>query len=367
VLQPRLEADPRLLAELTRLVEEAKADPQTASFVTSKTTPGGGADHQHRPDHRRRPPVGLAGNTQMTAPLNPQASTAASLLAGTTLGGQDRLAAWPGLVRLVALLHQTAAADPALHAALVAVSAGPEDPDRVAALAYAVDALASRDSGLRAELAGLLDQACQHSTARELVTQIAGHARVGKLVTIGRAGAIHVHLPSPPPATLLDQLPPTRVGPLVANLPPRNPTFTGRVDLLDLLHQRLHPGQPAALVKAQALHGLGGVGKTQLALDGHTNVTVWRADGRRGHPPGAPYDRLVAWAQAPHAIPAAWTEQVHPGGIIVVPLRRRIPQVVRMRVLAHRQLSLEQQIAAGFIPLTAKPLRPWGDDNSPPG
>jgi hypothetical protein len=35
VLQPRLEADPRLVAELTRLVEQARADPQTASFVTT--------------------------------------------------------------------------------------------------------------------------------------------------------------------------------------------------------------------------------------------------------------------------------------------------------------------------------------------
>lgn len=35
VLTPRLEAEPRLVAELTRLVEEAKADPQTASFVTT--------------------------------------------------------------------------------------------------------------------------------------------------------------------------------------------------------------------------------------------------------------------------------------------------------------------------------------------
>jgi hypothetical protein len=35
VLTPRLEADPRLVAELTRLVEEAKTDPQTASFVTT--------------------------------------------------------------------------------------------------------------------------------------------------------------------------------------------------------------------------------------------------------------------------------------------------------------------------------------------
>jgi hypothetical protein len=35
VLQPRLDADPRLVAELTRLVEETKADPQTAAFVTT--------------------------------------------------------------------------------------------------------------------------------------------------------------------------------------------------------------------------------------------------------------------------------------------------------------------------------------------
>lgn len=35
VLQPRLEADPQLLAELTRLVEEAKAAPQAAAFVTT--------------------------------------------------------------------------------------------------------------------------------------------------------------------------------------------------------------------------------------------------------------------------------------------------------------------------------------------
>jgi hypothetical protein len=35
VLQPRLEAEPQLVAELTRLVEEAKAEPQAAAFVTT--------------------------------------------------------------------------------------------------------------------------------------------------------------------------------------------------------------------------------------------------------------------------------------------------------------------------------------------
>jgi hypothetical protein len=35
VLESRLDADPALVAELTRLVEQVKADPQTASFVTT--------------------------------------------------------------------------------------------------------------------------------------------------------------------------------------------------------------------------------------------------------------------------------------------------------------------------------------------
>jgi hypothetical protein len=45
---------------------------------------------------------------------------------------------------------------------------------------------------------------------------------------------------------------------------------------------------------------------------------------------------------------------------------RRTAQVVTLRVLSTHQLAEEQQIAAGFLPLTAKPLRPWEDDNHAP-
>ena len=45
----------------------------------------------------------------------------------------------------------------------------------------------------------------------------------------------------------------------------RNPFFTGRRELLDRLREQLHSGEPAALT--QALRGLGGVGKTQTALE----------------------------------------------------------------------------------------------------
>jgi tetratricopeptide (TPR) repeat protein len=54
--------------------------------------------------------------------------------------------------------------------------------------------------------------------------------------------------------------------PGICNLPHlRNPNFTGRDDLLKLLHDSLNPGKPAALT--QAMHGLGGVGKTQTAVE----------------------------------------------------------------------------------------------------
>jgi transcriptional activator/tetratricopeptide repeat protein len=52
---------------------------------------------------------------------------------------------------------------------------------------------------------------------------------------------------------------------LVSNVPARNPHFTGRGALLDRLHQQLRADQDALVVRA--LYGLGGVGKTQLAIE----------------------------------------------------------------------------------------------------
>ncbi|NUP14836.1 MAG: tetratricopeptide repeat protein [Streptomyces sp.] len=49
------------------------------------------------------------------------------------------------------------------------------------------------------------------------------------------------------------------------NLPPRNPNFTGRATLLELLDQRLQEGTTTVL--PEAIHGMGGVGKTQLAIE----------------------------------------------------------------------------------------------------
>ena len=61
--------------------------------------------------------------------------------------------------------------------------------------------------------------------------------------------------PSPPAPT------PTMIG-----VPHRNPFFTGREPLLERLHQQLQTTGITALAQA-AIHGLGGIGKTQTAIE----------------------------------------------------------------------------------------------------
>ncbi len=55
--------------------------------------------------------------------------------------------------------------------------------------------------------------------------------------------------------------------PAIWNIPyAPNPFFLGRDELLQRLHTQLQSGQPAALSQPQAISGLGGIGKTQLAV-----------------------------------------------------------------------------------------------------
>jgi DNA-binding XRE family transcriptional regulator len=59
------------------------------------------------------------------------------------------------------------------------------------------------------------------------------------------------------------------LGPLPAwHLPYlRNPYFTGREDVLQQLHDTLSASKATALTQRQAISGLGGVGKTQIAVE----------------------------------------------------------------------------------------------------
>ncbi|MEU7107701.1 methyltransferase domain-containing protein [Streptomyces sp. NPDC046215] len=47
-------------------------------------------------------------------------------------------------------------------------------------------------------------------------------------------------------------------------------------------------------------------------------VTVIHGDGLHGHPPAAPYDRLIATCGL-RTIPYTWVEQMRPGGVLLIP------------------------------------------------
>jgi tetratricopeptide (TPR) repeat protein len=72
-------------------------------------------------------------------------------------------------------------------------------------------------------------------------------------------------IPSPSSTPEAPRYPGRRL--VVTNLPPRNPDFSGRDTLLTELHERLMNTEATAVVQAATVHGLGGVGKTQLALE----------------------------------------------------------------------------------------------------
>lgn len=55
--------------------------------------------------------------------------------------------------------------------------------------------------------------------------------------------------------------------PAIWNVPPRNRTFTGRSVILERLRDQMGGGMTVVLPQPQTLHGLGGVGKTQVALE----------------------------------------------------------------------------------------------------
>jgi len=79
--------------------------------------------------------------------------------------------------------------------------------------------------------------------------------------------------------------------PRITNLPARNAAFSGRKDMLHRLHRVLTAESTATVAQAATVHGLGGIGKTQLALE-------------YAHRYASEYD--IAWwvvAEVPVAIP----------------------------------------------------------------
>ncbi len=70
-------------------------------------------------------------------------------------------------------------------------------------------------------------------------------------------------------------------------------------------------------------------------------------DGSKGYAAGAPYDKIIA-AAAGGEIPAAWREQLRPGGRIVAPVRE---SVVAMDKTKKGDFKIREYHGFSFVPL----------------
>jgi protein-L-isoaspartate(D-aspartate) O-methyltransferase len=82
-----------------------------------------------------------------------------------------------------------------------------------------------------------------------------------------------------------------------------------------LLAHRLGAG---AVTSIEIDPTVAGVARSALQQAGLGDVTVITGDGELGHPPHAPYDRILSTATC-HSVPLSWIEQTRPGGRIVTP------------------------------------------------
>ncbi len=161
------------------------------------------------------------------------------------------------LPRASRLRHSTASFDNARvsDADTIATGAQASDADTIAAVADRADLVSESTR----PVTPVLDSPANDA------------APLGETAAVGTSAAPH-----PGPLTEVTPVAPREQQadnvPLIwGNVPPRNPNFTGRTELLDQLGERLTAGGTTVVLPADflpaALHGMGGIGKTQMVVE----------------------------------------------------------------------------------------------------
>jgi len=99
---------------------------------------------------------------------------------------------------------------------------------------------------------------------------------------------------------------------------------------------------------------LGNQARQRLASLGYDNVTVRIGNGYEGWPEQAPFDVIVV-AAAPRMIPPALTEQLAPGGRMVLPVGSRTGQDLWLVEKDNQGVITRRKVAAvAFVPMVGE-------------
>ena len=106
------------------------------------------------------------------------------------------------------------------------------------------------------------------------------------------------------------------------------------------------------VVSVERLKGLHDKARENLAGRRQGDSRLVHGDGRLGHPPNAPYDSIIA-AAGGEDLPAAWVEQLAPGGRLVAPMHDPGAGGQVLMVLDRRADGIHRRVddAVHFVPL----------------
>lgn len=102
---------------------------------------------------------------------------------------------------------------------------------------------------------------------------------------------------------------------------------------------------------------LAGQAERHLAREGYENVQIVCGDGGHGHPPNAPYDRIILTVGAGDITPAWWT-QLRTGGLLVLPIALAGLQLSVAFEKADTQMHSRSARRCGFVLLQGEYAEP---------
>lgn len=108
---------------------------------------------------------------------------------------------------------------------------------------------------------------------------------------------------------------------------------------------------PLLVDRAASLHTRHGYGE---------RITMAFADGMAGHPAGAPYARIVAWA-VPRLLPATWVQQTSEDGLIVASVK--VAEVALINATIQVRVSAGRPMLAGVSIGYYLDMSPTGQPN----